>query len=245
MPTFENYFFGLICIHGASIERDAPLGKTRALLLNDSDHEPFIYLNGHTEERLTHPVSFSEVPTGEARPLPSFLFHVPHLVPLTRDFVKLRPNAPGLGVTLPAGPLATVHLYRDKGRYVSDAVDLRHCVGRLTLLQVTTTSRDVMVHYNNSSKPVPSDGFVLIINRDKRDSHAPATSERPNFKKHHVATTGSAADLATLYELTDEPPCGQVVPHPGVDPVHLEEVLAILAEGFVADHPECSNTQWP
>lgn len=46
MPTFEIYFFGLICIHGTSIERDAPIVKTRALLLNDNDHEPFIHLNG-------------------------------------------------------------------------------------------------------------------------------------------------------------------------------------------------------
>lgn len=102
-----------------------------------------------------------------------------------------------------------------------------------------------MVHYNNSSEQVSSDGFVLIMNRDKKESDEPATQERPNFKKHHVSTTGNPDDLAELYELTEEPPCGQVVPSPGMNPVHLQEVLEILAKGFVADHPECSNTQWP
>jgi len=245
MPTFEIYFFGLICIHGTSTERDAPIEKTRALLLNDNDHEPFIHLNDRTVKLTHYPVSFGETPVGQAQPLPSFLQHVPRLVRLTRDSVRLRPNAPGIGVTLPAGSLATVHLYEFKGRYVGKDVDHTHCVARVTLLQTTTTSRSVVVHYNNSSEQVSSDGFVLFMNRDKKVPDPPETSERPNFKKHHVSTTGTPADLATLYELIEDPPCRQVVPNPGMNPVHLQEVLETLVKGFVADHPECSNTQWP
>lgn len=204
---FEIYFFGLIGIYGTSIERNAPTGKTHALLLRDNDHTPVIFLNKkdkRDEIELTDHVSFDNLPAGESLIVPTFDTFVPHLVPLTRSSAKLypHPNALGIKVTLPAGGLfAAVERYLYEGKYILDqTVPYQGCIARLTLLQVTTTYPKTVVGYNTTKTEVDSDGFVFIGNREPYPSNikpipaeVDSTGERPDFKKYYKITTGNAA----------------------------------------------------
>jgi len=255
MYDFEIYFFGLIGIYGTSIERNAPAGKTHALLLRDDDHVPVIYLNTTNKDyeiKLTDHVSFDKLPTGESLIVPTFDTYVPHLVRLTRPSVKLypHPNAPGIKVTLPVGLLAAVEGYSYEGIYILDqTVPYQGCIARLTLLQVTTSYPKIDVRYNSNKKAeVDADGFVFIGNRERYNFELPIPAEpdrfgqRPDFKKYYRITTGNPDDLATLYEL--EEACDPLIPNPSyIKAKHLDEARAIAR--VVADHPECSNTQWP
>ena len=261
MYDFEIYFFGLICIHGASIERNAPPGKTHALLLEDDDHVPVIYLNSKNskdEIKLKNHVTFNNLPTGESGFAPSFNTFVPHLVPLTRSFVKLYPypNTPGVQVPLPEGLFAAVQRYPYVGRYILDGnIPYVGCVARLTLLQVTTPYPEVVIDYDGTLVNVPANGYVFIGNREKKPSERTgnevvdeipaqvASGERPDFKKYHVVTTGVPDELANLYELSSKP-CDPLIANPSyIKANHRDDAIDIAR--IVADHPECSNTQWP
>jgi len=246
---FEIYFFGLICIHGKDPSRNADgRKKVRAMLLDDSEHTPSIYLGSETRndlKRKSH-VIFQLLPEDEADRLDSFDKFAPHLRDLTKDPTKLDLNAACVDIKLPAGRLVTVDRYNSRAQYkFGDVVVPRdtECVSRLTMLNVKTFAPEVRVLFTTKDsvhhdEPVSSSGFVLLTNaeRDKADG---------DFKKHSKATDHDASYLADLHEPGD-PRCRDPIQNPpDIKAVHLPTVLTIIETHPVFEHPECSNTQWP
>lgn len=252
--NFEIYLFGLICVYGDSPERNAPPRKSETVLLQDADHTPVIYLNNSTKIELTKDVSFRNLKGGSTDVLSSFDTLVPHLARITKPYngsglpVRLKPDAAGIRVTLPAGPLMTVDTYPKHGKYVLDQVVIYSgCVGRVTYLRATAEEGEVIVKFNDTKRSIPPDGWVLIGNVDKQDQTEPIADEdeRPGFKKHYKATDGTVDDIATLFELTNYDCNTPIINPPDLKPLHLDEVLSIVIRSPIALHPECSNTQWP
>jgi len=256
---FEIYFFGLICIHGKSKERDAEKrNKIRAMLLEDEQHKPLLFLNDENKKFTLDPrsnVSFKNVGEGEATVLESFDDYVPHLVQLTTPQVKLDLNANSIRVTLPAGRLATVDRYEKQGEYCLNGkkvVRPTDCIGRVTLLHVKTVLPTIGVRFKSGGKereePVLSSGWVLFSNAEPTDEASieiTERSKRDDFDKHASATDHDAQYLADLYELEDD--CTEKINNPpDIKARYLPEVTRIISRHPpVFAHPECSNTNWP
>ena len=253
---FEIYFFGLICIHGLSEDRGTERkSKIRAMLLTDVMHRQRIYLNDDktaTELDPNFGVSFGNLPGGAAQVLPSFDTLVPHLEDVTDDMafvpVTLNKYAPGTKVKLPGGLLATVDQYDYEGEYyLNNDLVSAGCIGRVTLLQVTTVRPEVIVYYNNTSTRVRSDGWILIANMEtvKNDGvKVGDKTERPDFQKH-AGFLNAPPTFATLYELDDER-CTTPISNPiNIHANHLSTIIGIVKQYPVFNHPECSNTNWP
>jgi len=249
---FEIYFFGLICIHGDSKYRKTEREKkSHAMLYRDGVHEQLIYVNDPTKITLASDVTFNNLPGGPARALSSFTALVPHLEDLTAEGIELKLDANIWDVTLPGGLLATVDLYDTISDYELGGYTVSSgCVGRLTLLQVTTVRPEVVVKFNNAEERAPSDGWVLIANREVNANNDGAESngrkERPDFKKHRNFTTAADDDqIATLYEHESDY-CETTIRNPAnIVARHLRTVLNTIRSYPVYAHPECSNTNWP
>lgn len=257
---FEIYFFGLICIHGGDPNRGAARKKkVNAILLEDPDHTPLIYLNGRDTEYELAPrseVRFSNVADGDSSVLESFDLLVPHLEDLTRHPAKLKLQTYGVTVKLPAGRFAAAAHYDWKGEYRLDNLKIPRgtdCIARLTMLNVKTFIPDVHARFkdvsgNEQDVVVPSNGFILIANSELHiddGARGPAGATlRPGFKKYAKATDQNEQYLADLYEL-DEACTTKIVNPPDIKAVHLAEALSIAGRFPVFNHPECSNTNWP
>jgi|GEM_PF-766830 len=257
---FEIYFFGLICIHGSDPKRGAARKKkVEAFLLEDADHTPLIYLNSEQakyELKRRSKVDFVNVGKGEATILNSFDDLVPHLEDVTRYPTQLNPRAYGVRAELPAGRLVAVATYPYQGEYYLDGEKIERktdCIARLTMLNVKTLRPEVRVIFESTSRnenePVPATGFVLIANSELQNVNNPppggGRTLRPGFKKHATATDHGPQYLADLYELDGQTCETPIENPPDIHAVHLKEVLSIVRQYPVFNHPECSNTNWP
>jgi hypothetical protein len=254
---FEIYFFGLICIHGKSKERDAEKwNKIQAILLDDEQHKPLLFLDDENKkfalDRRSN-VIFKNVGEGEATVLKSFDNYVPHLVQLTTPEVKLNLNAHSIRVALPPGRLAAVDRYDKKGEYCLNGkkvVRPTDCIGRVSLLHVKTVLPTIRVKFKSDGqeRDEPASGWALLSNAEPTDEDATEVierSRRDDFDKHASATDHDAQYLADLYELKDD--CTETINNPpDIKARHLSKVTRIISKHHrVFAHPECSNTNWP
>jgi len=238
----EIYFAGLICLEGTETSRNSNRNaKTRATLVDDADHTPYICINGQDHELAARSrITFEHTLFGQAKALGFIQNALPHLATLTRSNVELNHESLGVHVRLPSGDLTVASVYDDGARYTLDGnITTIPCVANMTLLTIESRRDEkITVNYTDlngdQTYEFQTDDWILIEN-------AGGMSMPDHFKKYSKLTTGSSSDIAD-YEEISKGDCGDIEPGDHVGEA-LEHVRA--QHPSTAAQPECAGSLWP